>query len=264
MTQAVGTPYQAKSARPGTSGAVERGPPNPSSTARSPRRQYGPNRLGKLSRVLLRRVVAGGQSAGGRGDSVKCCGVHASLSCGGSTGSSVGSMTTVGTADRARRASSLLVVLVRRIARRPARSGGGRSARPRRRSRDCRTTGPWLEGAGGMSNPVTTRPQLAGQIAPVPGQSGPAPLAVEIPLVPHPALHGRRIRRGRHRRDVLHVVAADGDQTADEIGPQQRGDAGRPATPVEARHHRSTQTGSVISSCRSRASAACWPERGTG
>lgn len=64
-------------------------------------------------------------------------------------------------------------------------------------------------------------------------ETGRASIGVEVVLIPEPVLVVRS-QRLCSRGDVLEVVAVNGDQTADTLGPEGSDDAGCPAAPVVA------------------------------
>src|SRR5574337_422894 len=80
-------------------------------------------------------------------------------------------------------------------------------------------------------------PQQPGDLAPVPREPSPAPLAVEIILVPE-----RGFRLGRRRLqgagDVLDVVGIATDKRLRALGPKRGHDAGRAPAPVVAAENR--------------------------
>ena len=121
----------------------------------------------------------------------------------------------------------------------PARTGACRSEQRPRRSPGCRTTPP-SAGRSAPRNPRSgTRASRAGGRmlgGRRPAHARPVPSGGSTGTrtgVPAPGREGRP--RGR---DMLDVIAADGDQAAHAVGPQGRRDASRPAAPVVARDDR--------------------------
>ncbi len=158
--------------------------------------------------------------------------------CGITIGSSVGSRTIVGNGDLRLGHQLSLDLAIHRIARRqtiPMPIGVDHHIHEVRVIEGQRSPIEILGGEPTAWSPFP--PQLRRQLTPVASQTGAAPLAMKVVLIPGAAfLRWQRWLGEAH--NVLNLVTADSDQPADPLRPQRRSNTRCPATPIETDNNR--------------------------